>query len=119
MMIMYSLNAWTNPRDAADVRVYLGGTTRDKIYLKLAADGRVIWSSKTNDTPSKFRTGDHYGKVKKDGAAVRAVAAAFSIPLGDGSGRDDWARVLQLAADGIQIGPREDADEDADEESEG
>lgn len=100
---MYSLKIWTNPSRPDDVRVYIHGTTRSAVYFKLSSKGTVVWSSKTNDTPTKFRTGDHYGKIDKDGRAAEEVAEAFNITLGDKSSVEDWQRVLQLAADGIEI----------------
>lgn len=99
---MYSLSIWQKP-DSDETRIYLKGTTREAVYLKLASTGRIVWSSKTKDTPAKFRKGDHYGKIGKDGDAAHAVAAAFKIPLGDDSTADDWERALGLARDGIQV----------------
>lgn len=110
---MYSLRVWTNPRNPADIRVYIGGTTRQSVYFKREPDGRVVWSSKTHDTDPKYRTGDHYGKVRKDGAAAREVADAFSINLGDATtGEAEWSRILQIAADGIQVPRCSDIEED-------
>lgn len=101
---MYSLRLWTNPRDTNDVRVYVNGTNRQAVYLKCSRDGtRVVWSSKANDTPTKFRTGDHYGKVRKDGDAAREVAAAYSITLGADGQEGEWNRLLAIVADGIEI----------------
>lgn len=107
---MYSLKLWQKP-NSGEIRLYIGGTTRQDVYLLLAGDGLIKWSSKAHDTPHKFQTGDHYGKVKKDREAASEVAKAFSIPLGDGSTREDWERACQLARDGIQIAPRDDDDE--------
>lgn len=100
----YSLKAWTNPHHANDIRIYIQGTTRQSIYFKRAADGRLVWSSKANDTPHKFQTGDHYGKIRKDREAALAVADAFNIKLGDGTGEAEWNRLLQIASTGIVAG---------------
>ncbi|WP_319798271.1 hypothetical protein [Nitrobacter sp.] len=97
----YSLKIWTNPRDG-EVRLYVNGTPRQALYFKKSTDGRLVWSSKANDTPHRFQTGDHYGKVRKDGAAAAEVAAAYSLELGKGDGQ--WERALQLATDGIEVG---------------
>lgn len=99
---MYSLTAWTHPA-TGQIRLYVNGTTRSGVYLLQDSGGRVVWSSKTNDTPTKFRSGDHWGKVKKDGAAAEMVAERFGIPLGNESTADDWTRAVQIAADGIQL----------------
>ena len=100
---MYSLKTWINPRDPSDARVYINGTTRQSVYFTRGRDGRVTWSSKANDTPHRFQTGDHYGKIRKDGDAASTVADAFGIKLGDGTGDAEWNRLLQIAADGIMV----------------
>ncbi len=39
----YSLKIWTNPRNEADVRLYINGTTRQALYLKAShTDGRLV-----------------------------------------------------------------------------
>lgn len=96
----FSLKLWTNPRDENDVRLYVNGTTRSAVYLKRSrTDGRLVWSSKANDTPPKFRTGDHYGKVGKDGDAARMVAEALGLRLGE----DDWTQAVAVAESGLQV----------------
>ncbi|MCC7047189.1 MAG: hypothetical protein IT562_10790 [Alphaproteobacteria bacterium] len=103
---MYSLKIWTKP-GSDEIRLYINGTTRQSVYFALARDGQhVVWSSKANDTPHKFQTGDHYGKVRKDGAAAEEVAEAFDLKLGAESTRDDWDRIVQIARDGIQVEPQ-------------
>lgn len=106
---MYWLSIWQKP-NTDEIRLYINGTSRQSVYFKLADDGRVVWSSKANDTPPKYRTGDHYGKVRKDREAACDVAAAFNLRLGEGSSREDWDRIVQIARDGIQVEPRNDDD---------
>lgn len=109
---MYSLKIWTKP-GSDEIRLYINGTNRQSVYFALARDGqRVVWSSKTNDTPHKFQTGDHYGKVRKDREAALEVAAAYNLLLGDESSREDWDRIVQIARDGIQVEPKDEADGD-------
>lgn len=97
---MYSLKLWTNPRDMADVRLYVQGTTRQSVYLKRARDdGRLVWSSKANDTPPKYRTGDHYGKVNKDRDAADTVCEALGLKLGE----QDWDKAVETAESGLQV----------------
>ncbi len=102
----YSLTLWTHPT-SGQIRLYVNGTTRSGVYLmRSPTTGRVVWSSKTADTPPKFRKGDHYGKVNKDSAAANDVAAMFGIVLGDASLADAdaiWERACGLARDGIQL----------------
>jgi hypothetical protein len=107
----YSLKIWIKP-DSDEIRLYINGTTRQSVYFKLSAAGHVVWSSKANDTPHKYQTGDHYGKVRKDGEAASMVAEAYSLTLGNGSSREDWDRIVQIARDGIQVEPEQDADEE-------
>lgn len=96
----YSLTHWTNPRNEADVRLYVNGTTRKAVYLKPSAtDGRLVWSSKTNDTPAKFRSGDHWGKVNKDRDAANAVAEALGLRLGE----QDWDLAVKTAQSGLMV----------------
>lgn len=99
---MYSLNIWTKP-DSDETRIYINGTYRKGVYFKMSKFGKLVWSSKANDTPSKYRTGNHYGKVNKDRAAAREVAEAYGVTLGDESTVEDWERLLQIAQDGVQI----------------
>ena len=96
----FSLKSWTNPRDGAE-RLYLNGTTRKSVYFERAHDGRVLWSSKANDTPHKFQSGDHYGKVRKDREAVLSAALAFGVTIG--GGEEDWARLRLIAETGLMI----------------
>lgn len=107
----FSLRIWQKP-GTEEIRLYVGGTNRESVYFKLSSDGHVVWSSKANDTPPKFRKGDHYGKCRKDGEAAAECADAYSLPLGDDSTIDDWNRILQIARDGISAESKEDADED-------
>lgn len=99
----YSLKAWTNPRDEKNVRLYINGTTRSAVYFVKNKNGKAVWSSKANDTPPKFRTGDHYGKVRKDGDAAHKVAEAFGVTLGEKGGGADWDRLLECAASGMIV----------------
>lgn len=107
----YSLKIWQKP-DSDEIRLYINGTNRPSVYFKLSAAGHVVWSSKTNDTPPKFRTGDHYGKCRKDGEAAADVAAAYDLELGEGSARADWDRIVQIARDGIAAEPKEEGDDE-------
>lgn len=78
----YSMTIWNHPSDGSE-RIYLNGSTRQSIYIKpRAGDGVAVWSSRANDTPHRFQTGDHYGKVRKDREAARAIAEGFGIELG-------------------------------------
>lgn len=95
----YSLSPWTHPT-TGEQRLYVNGTTRKAVYLAAAkSDGRLIWSSKVQDTPTKFRSGDHWGKVNKDRDAAYAVAEALGLRLGE----QDWALAVQTAATGLQV----------------
>lgn len=78
----FRLKTWTNPRDGR-VRIYVEGTTRDTIYFDEGAGGALAWSSKSMDTPYRYRSGDHYGKVRKDQEAASEVAKAFGFKLGE------------------------------------
>jgi hypothetical protein len=101
---MYSLRVWTNPAKPDDVRIYINGTTRQGVYFKFSTTGNeVVWSSKTNDTPPRFRTGDHYGKIRKDGAAASDVAAAYGFVLGAGTTREDFDAMLAVAQSGLEL----------------
>lgn len=101
---MYWLSIWQKP-NTDEIRLYINGTTRKSVYLKQSSDGKVQWSSKSNDTPAKFQTGNHYEKIRKDGEAAKAVAEAFGIKLGSASSQEDWDRALKMAQDGIQAEP--------------
>lgn len=103
----YSLKLWTNPRDTADERLYINGTTRSAVYFaRSKTDGRVVWSSKAHDTPAKFRTGDHYGKCRKDGDAAEIVAEAFGVEIGEGTGEEEWSRLVAIARGGLIVEAR-------------
>jgi len=95
----YSLKTFTTK--TGERRVYVGGTTRQAVYLVAASNGsgELRWSSRGNDTPPKFRRGDHYGKLNKDETAARAVCEAFGLELGKVG---DFERAWQLALDGIE-----------------
>jgi uncharacterized protein YqjF (DUF2071 family) len=42
-MTRYGMRIWTNPRDEADIRLYIDGTTRSGVYFKRSAmDGRLV-----------------------------------------------------------------------------
>jgi hypothetical protein len=99
---MYSLQIWQKP-NSDEIRIYINGTSRQSVYFKLDPKCRVVWSSKANDTPRKFQSGDHYGKIKKDANAADEVAEAYGFKLGDGTNLEDWDRMVQIAKDGIQI----------------
>lgn len=95
----YFLKSWINPKDGSE-RLYVQGTTRQSVYLtQRKSDGALVWSSKASDTPHKFQTGDHYGKIKKDRAAVEEVCEAYGLILGGGA--DQWDRARHIAVDGI------------------
>lgn len=96
----YFLKSWTSPKDGSE-RLYIQGTPRQSLYLTQSKDGNLVWSSKANDTPHKYQTGDHYGKIKKDRAAATDVCEAFGLTLGGGA--DQWDRARQIAADGISV----------------
>lgn len=98
----FSLKIWINPRNGSE-RLYLNGTTRKSVYFKCAEDGRVVWSSKANDTPHKFQTGDHYGKIRKDREAATSAAEAFGVALGEGSGEQEWSALRAIAERGLII----------------
>lgn len=83
----------------ARLRIYINGTPRKKVYFVAGKDGDLRWSSKTNDTPAKFRTGGHYGKIRKDADAAEEVAAAYGWTLGE----TPFAVALQVARDGIEV----------------
>lgn len=110
----YSLKIWTKP-GSDEPRLYVNGTTRNALYFKLSDKGTVVWSSKANDTPHKFHTGDHYGKIRKDGDAAEEVANAYDLKLGEGSSREDWDRIVQIAKDGISASPKEESDDESEE----
>lgn len=99
----YTLRSWTHENGRH--RLYIGGTTRQSIYLtRRESDGAVVWSSKANDTPHRFQTGDHYGKVRKDREACEIFAEAIGVTLGDPEGAEEaWARLSQIAASGLII----------------
>lgn len=97
----YSLKIWNKP-GSDDVRLYINGTTRQSVYLKKSREGsgRIVWSSKANDTPHRFQTGDHYGKCRKDEAAAREVMEAYGLEFRkDG----EWERALAFAQQGIEM----------------
>jgi hypothetical protein len=101
---MLGLRVWTNPSNPEDVRIYIKGTRRSGVYFKFSErDNRVVWSSKTNDTPSRFQTGDHYGKIRKDSAAAAEVARAYKFNIGDGSTREDFDSIVDVAKSGLEL----------------
>ena len=105
MAHVYSLNLFTT--NNGQERLYINGTTRSKIYFMAADDGQhATWSSKTADTPRKYQTGDHYGKLGKDTEAVHEVAAAYGVKIGSKGDADAWPRLRSFAVDGIQVPPR-------------
>lgn len=97
----YSINIWTHPK-TGDERLYLNGTARKGIYIKWTGE-KCVWSSRTNDTPAKFRRGDHYGKVRKDSAAVSEVLEAFGHESTQDVDHNGFDRLRQIARDGIMI----------------
>lgn len=99
---MYALKIWINP-STSEARIYISGTSRSGVYFNRSEKGGITWSSKANDTPRKFQSGDRYGKIRKDGDAAHAVAEAYNVTLaheGDGS---EWDRLMQIARDGIEV----------------
>lgn len=97
----YSLKLWQKP-GSDDIRLYINGTPRQALYLKQKSGsaGQIVWSSKANDTPHKFQTGDHYGKIRKDGDAADEVMKAFGLEYKkDG----EWERALEIAKGGISV----------------
>lgn len=100
----FSLKIWNKP-GTDEVRLYINGTTRQSLYFaKSSKDGRLVWSSKANDTPHKFQTGDHYGKIQKDRKAAEMVAEAFGLKLGE---QGEFERALEIAKAGIEAGADE------------
>ena len=99
---MLSLNLWRKP-NSDQIRLYINGTTRRGVYIVEGKDGTAVWSSKANDTPHRFQTGDHYGKVRKDGDAARMVAAAYGVTLGKDGDPDGWTRLLAAAEQGLEV----------------
>ena len=95
---MFSLSIWQKP-NSEEIRIYINGTPRKALYFCAGKDGTLRWSSKTNDTPHKYQTGDHYGKIRKDQAAAEVVAEAYSWTLGQTA----FNVALQVARDGIQV----------------
>lgn len=93
----YSLKIWTKADGAT--RLYINGTPRQALYFS-QEDGKLVWSSKANDTPHRYQTGDHYGKVRKDAAAANEVAKAYGLKLGEPG---EWDRALRIAQDGIEL----------------
>lgn len=89
---MFKLDTWTHPT-TGDTRIYINGTTRRSIYLTKRDDETVGWSSKANDTPRKYRAGNHYQKVRKDGDAVKQVCDEFGIEIRSTS----FERALEIA----------------------
>lgn len=75
-------NFWTNPRDNS-IRAYINDPRRKTVYFCADANGKTTWSSKAADTPHKFQTGDHYGKVRKDQDAAHEFAKENGIVLGE------------------------------------
>lgn len=97
---MYALKEWKHPT-TGEIRLYVNGTTRQGLWLSESkTDKSTLWSSKTNETPHRFQTGDHYGKIRKDRDAATTVAEAFGIQLGE----PPFSVALQIARDGIEIG---------------
>ena len=97
----YSLSIWIHPKTGEE-RIYLNGTTRRGIYIKWSGD-KCVWSSKTNDTPNKFRSGDHYGKVRKDSAAVGQVLERFGYDGTKEIDADAFERLRQIAKDDLIV----------------
>lgn len=103
---MYSLSIFDKLGEDK-IRIYINGTTRSKVYFMRGRDGRVVWSSKVADTPQKFQSGNHYQKKNKDGDAARAVAEAFGVSLGDGTGDKEWDILMEAAKNGVSVEPQE------------
>jgi hypothetical protein len=95
----YSLRTFTT--NAGQRRLYVNGTTRTAVYLVEASNGsgELRWSSRENDTPPKFRKGDHWGKVNKNRDAAEAVCAAFGLELGKVG---EFERAWDIAVAGIE-----------------
>lgn len=49
------------------VRFYVNGTDREKLYIKIGSAGRAVWSSAHNDKQSKGSSA--YEAIRKDRAA--------------------------------------------------
>lgn len=94
----YSLKIWTRP-GTDENRLYIGGTSRQSLYFCRGKEGDLRWSSKANDTPHRFQTGDHHGKIRKDQTAAEDVAAAFGWTLAE----TPFEVALQVARDGIAV----------------
>lgn len=103
----YSLKLWTNPRDGSE-RLYINGTTRQALYLKLSSKKTLVWSSKANDASE--HTGDHYGKIRKDSEAAHEVCAAANLKLG---GEEvEWIKARELAVSGLSFSEPEESEVD-------
>ena len=94
----FSLKLWTKP-GSDEVRIYIQGTSRDTIYFAQKSNGKLTWSSKANDTPYKFQTGNHYGKVNKDGEAADRVAQAYGLELGE----SEFEAAVEIAKSGLEV----------------
>ena len=105
---MYSLNKWTKP-GSEEARLYIKGTTRPAVYFCRAADGgHALWSSRENDTPARYRKGNHSQKIAKDRQAALDVATRYGVKLGKDGDADGWERLLKAAEEGLQVTESED-----------